>query len=214
MSILRDKFIYVSRPWNTNDITEGVLQGCSEQSEEVKELGYICLSKTCNSPAMWGYYADRSRGACLVFDIDFDEYKQESKCRVCNEVKYSLNRISSNSPIEELLFTKAADWQHEQEYRLLFKLYDLKHCTRMVNGQETVLFYDSKLFKYLSGVILGAHCKKQCAEITAILPQCKKAVTKMQLDSSLFSFQEHRAIPEKDKGDIDNIYTPPNLMDD
>lgn len=72
INILREGKLNISKPWGTNDITEGVKQGEEKQKENIKEFGYICLSETCTSPAMWGYYADRSRGACLAFTFDLN----------------------------------------------------------------------------------------------------------------------------------------------
>ena len=68
--ILKSGLLRLSLPWNTNDVTECVAQQATTQSEGVKEFGYLCFSANPHSPAMWGLYADRSKGACLAFDFE------------------------------------------------------------------------------------------------------------------------------------------------
>lgn len=194
MGILTTKQIFVSKPWNTNDITEGVTQGEAMQSEDIRELGYICLSETHQSPAMWGYYANRSKGACLVFDVNIEEYQELSNCLYFGKVTYTEERAIAHDKAEVRLFKKAIDWKHEQEFRILFKLMSLSHKKEEKHGTTEIIFYDTHLYKYLSGVILGTHCPRQCAEIQTYLPQ-KASVARMQLDSNNFSFAPHKEIP-------------------
>lgn len=198
MNILRERRLYVSRPWNTNDITEGVTQGETSQSEEVKELGYICLSETCQSPAMWGYYADRSRGACLVFDINLPEYQRKSHCIRYGAVSYADKRVSAKEKLEKRLFTKAKDWEHEREYRFLFKLLKLDSFHKESNGRSEVIFYESYIFSYLSGVILGKNCVRQLAEIQTFLPDGAH-VARMNLNEDLFNFSQNKVIPIREE---------------
>ena len=65
LKILETGKLKVSLPWGTNDITEGVPRNEQVRNHQTEAYGYICLSDNCTSPAMWGYYADRGRGACL-----------------------------------------------------------------------------------------------------------------------------------------------------
>jgi len=212
ISILRDKYIRISLPWKTNDYTEGVAQGETSRSEKVKEYGYICLSKTCNSPSMWGYYAEGSRGACLVFDINKNEYRKLSRCLRFEAVTYQDERASKNATEEDKLFIKSKEWAHEQEYRILFNLSRRNSIT--VN--ETAIFPEKVLFRYLRGVILGAACEKEKIEIIPLLPSKKQEVTKMLFDPLLFCFCEHQRISENDDWDdlLNRRREAPNLMDD
>lgn len=201
MNILREGRLYVSRPWNTNDITEGVTQGETSQSEEVKELGYICLSETCQSPAMWGYYSDRSRGACLVFDINLSEYQSRSHCIQYGAVKYEDKRVPATERLENRLFTKAKDWEHEHEFRFLFKLTKLPFFHKESNGRSEVIFYESHILSYLSGVILGKNCVRQLAEIQTFLP-AGAHVARMNLNEEFFNFSQNRMIPIREKPSV------------
>ncbi len=68
-SIMNDWALKLSRTLRTNDITENRLVGASNIDEAVRQRGYICFSETVKSSMMWGQYADRARGACLVFGV-------------------------------------------------------------------------------------------------------------------------------------------------
>lgn len=73
LSILKNGELKLSRTTQTNDSTENVYRGFSSVHENVRQYGYICLSRTISSPMMWGLYADRGRGACLVFSAKFEQ---------------------------------------------------------------------------------------------------------------------------------------------
>lgn len=177
LGILSDNALNISKAWGTNDITEGVLQNEEKQRELIRDYGYICLSKTCTSPAMWGYYADRSRGVCLVFVFDVNFLPKESAFIILNKgktpkspimikaVSYEKKRsISVN--IKDLLFGKSEDWRHEQEYRIIFRLSDVE---RDVEKNGDVCFKTRSIMPYFKGVILGVNCKKERAEVEAII---------------------------------------------
>jgi hypothetical protein len=85
--------------------------------------------------AMWGHYAEKGKGVCLVFDrhkllscLNDNMYS----CEVNYKKKYKGNvRISSNNigrclerRRKEFLFTKSIDWKYEQEYRIITKVDD------------------------------------------------------------------------------------------
>lgn len=84
---------------------------------------------------MWGLYADKGEGVCLVFDkkellqtLNNDTYHQ---CVNYKETEKLNSFIISNSQntkevvaeirnhVQELFFHKRKEWEHEQEYRLL-----------------------------------------------------------------------------------------------
>ena len=82
-------------------------------------------------PAMWGHYADKGDGVCLVYDknkllasINGKPYKQ-GKITYTN--KYDNTIIVDDDDIycflkqhcKELFFTKTRDWSYEQEFRIL-----------------------------------------------------------------------------------------------
>lgn len=105
---------------------------------------------------MWGLYADKGEGVCLVFDksnllrladmqdvhhdrVSYDDSKKlESFCVSHSD---TLNEISSEveTRISEIFFHKRAEWEHEQEYRLI------KRCSNP-NREEYLRYGDSLKF--------------------------------------------------------------------
>ena len=89
--------------------------------------------------ALWGHYAERGSGICIVFDkekilqqfhtqyptnkwegiIAYSKYSPISQFIECAEDDDVHTIIEDN--IEEIFFTKALDWKYESEFRLLIK---------------------------------------------------------------------------------------------
>ena len=90
-------------------------------------------------PAMWGHYANKGNGVCLVFDKKlFLKRIEEDKGQraIFDEVQYSTNyspvivyQIDDNEDIvpfsrneeKDYFYHKTNDWQYEQEFRVLIK---------------------------------------------------------------------------------------------
>lgn len=85
-------------------------------------------------PAMWGHYADRGNGACLVLDKNNLIDEVDSRNLYSNRVVYNLafpedinydkNKYGSPEAFiamqkDELFFRKTPDWEYEQEYRII-----------------------------------------------------------------------------------------------
>ena len=90
-----------------------------------------CTSRGFDKPIMWGHYAEKGHGICLVLDkqILLDEVDKQSdihgKVIYSNRYDESID-FTMNNPDEELIakatqifFRKTADWKVEQEYRIL-----------------------------------------------------------------------------------------------
>ena len=116
---------------------------------------------------MWGLYADKGQGVCLVFDKDM-LCKQIDDTVLHETVSYDTSVESffianSNDPhgiqldiqkqAKKLFFHKRKEWEHEQEYRLI------KHCPNL--KREEYLDY-GKALKYiiLNSVIEDADVNK------------------------------------------------------
>lgn len=194
-SIIKEKKIRLSCPWRTNDITEGVSQGAVTQDERCRSYGYVCFSAVCDSPSMWGYYAGKGRGACLVFDFPVCQKNQEDNegkksylilrngmltadAKVLHKIQYQRDRIPQivRDFDTRILLTKAIDWQHEKEYRILYRLSDVADSLSYVDSQTNrTEYYDSTLLEYLSGIILGPNCNWNIEEVrTELSHSCKK----------------------------------------
>ena len=83
-------------------------------------------------PSMWGHYAERGHGVCLVFDRQMltDCFSSDM---IKGNVDYSseydgsiiiegddVERFFSNNT-QQLFFTKTSDWANEQEFRVIVK---------------------------------------------------------------------------------------------
>lgn len=200
LPLLSSKKILLSKPWKTNDVTECVQQSKEKQSEKIKEYGYICLSCRSDSSAMWGYYADSSRGACLAFDIPVEKLKK-GQYRILDEddtsllnnkiirsVEYRDCRVKGTNTID-LLHRKATEWAHEEEYRIVLSLKDVNH--EIEEKHKNVSYYDESLFSYLKHIVLGVHSPHECSDIRANLKDLKLNninVTRAKFSAQHFSY--------------------------
>ena len=191
-SILKSGKIRLSKPWNTNDITECVAKGEKDQSELIKTYGYICLSSTKSSPAMWGYYADRSRGACIEFTFSYTYHTVDLfPCGggYAHKVKYSDERVDPNETVE-LLITKSKSWEYEKEYRILYKL-NKRPVIDVIEG-DTIQYYTNDIKENVTGIILGKNCKIQLSELKTIIRSSAihtiTNISRACLDSNSFNF--------------------------
>jgi hypothetical protein len=92
-------------------------------------LGILCFSQPPDNIPMWSYYANHHRG--IVFGIDIKKIGGRLPT-LSGFVKYRKQRVRYNpfSPLSQkqrlqTIFTKSHEWQHEQEYRRVFRLSDL-----------------------------------------------------------------------------------------
>ena len=125
------------------------------------KVGLLCLSHSWRNPAMWGHYADKGTGACLVFDVPKE---------LCNPVVYRGNRARVSEDFEfpdyakdpdnfiDLCSTKSLHWSYEEEIRVFWDLAD----TIEEGGNQFVEF--NKELK-LVGVINGYSPKVSEKEI-------------------------------------------------
>ena len=175
-SILEDKALKLSRTEYTNDTTENIYSAEDSVSPLVREYGYICLSSTITSPMMWGQYADRNKGACLVFSTQFSIIgnnihigcyfnrrhgllnKLEKDVNI-RKVIYSSNRIEKNTRNQyDLMSTKYLGWEHEQEYRIIVPL-SSAHPKEVKNKKSSFsyIYLYNNIMPALSRVVLGVN---------------------------------------------------------
>lgn len=94
---------------------------CSFAVDKTGSPGYLLLP-------MWGHYADKGKGVCLVFDKDILLTKVDSNKMWHKKVGYVKKYnpelyISSKDDVmdhfREIFFKKDAQWSYEQEYRVV-----------------------------------------------------------------------------------------------
>lgn len=92
-------------------------------------------NKGFNIPAMWGHYAIRGNGVCLVLDYNkIKEHVKATEYLYAKKVEYSEPNFKDISYCkhygvsfeefiarskDDLFFHKTADWEYEQEYRII-----------------------------------------------------------------------------------------------
>ena len=150
--ILESKKIKYSNPLRVNDINESsrtiftnpkMLEYYDDIVERISHYRQISLTQNgkrmCyDIPAMWGHYADKGNGVCLLFDKKAFLSKLSDKewSGRIRYVEYSSQDIVLNRSIDELpseiesnkqsiFFEKTKDWSYEQEYRII-KCFDSK----------------------------------------------------------------------------------------
>lgn len=83
--------------------------------------GILCFSKTWSNPVLWSRYADKHRGLCLKFCVPDD---------VPMAVQYTTERLDpellrpplNETVVKQLLSTKSAHWEYENEARVFVNL--------------------------------------------------------------------------------------------
>lgn len=165
-------------PVNTNDPLEFVPRNSEHEDfveimrRNIYTLPYFhSFSTKVTDVAMWGRYADSSRGVCLAFCFptneevnvseDDEEYRKYDtpQCGKLLKVKYETQRVplnlKDNPGIEELLTiiaTKAKCWSSECEFRFIDTLNNADEIS------EGNAFY-KKYMNHLCGVVVGERCR-------------------------------------------------------
>lgn len=131
---IRERRLRISRIHELNDPFEFMSPDLSDRPLRLALLktrdelsmshGVLCFSRSWNSPALWGHYADKHKGVCLGFDLPPGLVKQ---------VSYVTSRLqwpSTEDPdllhtfFNQALFTKFLHWSYEDEYRAYLTLSD------------------------------------------------------------------------------------------
>ncbi len=116
-----------------------------------------CFSEVKDSILMWSYYTNDHKGVCLEYDLNLLDNDKEENQNILNaiqKVQYSETQynntkyFSSPNDINNVFFTKALCWAHEQEWRLVLK-----------DNVERIKF------PCLTGVYLGANFRQECVAL-------------------------------------------------
>jgi hypothetical protein len=145
LKILISQKLLFGKLKDMNDINESYRnifygQGISEDDIKKELFKYRQCSLTMDDsprngyyiPAMWGHYAERGNGICLVFDekkllsnLPSNVYGEKIAYNDSNNhsivVDKDIEKFFEENK-EPLFFTKTNDWEYEQEYRILTKV--------------------------------------------------------------------------------------------
>ncbi len=88
--------------------------------KQLKGYGISCFSTLDNSILMWAYYAESQKGICFEFQPESDPIAFTN----LQYISYSSDLFAINERwhqfyIQKILTTKAKDWEHENEVRLI-----------------------------------------------------------------------------------------------
>ena len=140
IKILNTKELFFAELKNLNDINESyrnIYYGDTISEDEIKtelskykqcSLTKDSQNKGFNIPAMWGHYAVKGTGMCIVFNKEKILPTQNNI--FYHDIKYDASYDSSiiidrnikqffKDHRNSLFFTKTNDWSYEQEYRIL-----------------------------------------------------------------------------------------------
>lgn len=143
------------------------------KAEYSTQTGLVCFSRNWTSPTLWSHYSDRHRGICLGFNVP--------KTRL-EHVEYAQERLKPVEPGEgefkkltpklqqQLLRTKSAHWQHEEEVRFFVQLKDM-----VSSGSLHFCPFDDNL--ELVEVIVGQSAKDLALVRAAVKAKYPGAIT-------------------------------------
>lgn len=156
---------------------------CEDIKCEIYNYRQISLSedkhvfgrKAFDLQQMWGLYADKGFGVCLVFDkTEFLESLGD--CCYHGEVSYNVEltpdiytEIENSKDIasyikdnaKTLFFQKRKEWEHEQEYRVvsIFSDQDCEKYHDFENSLKYVILYNSRTIKSSDSILNSVEYK-------------------------------------------------------
>src|ERR1700674_2531011 len=101
-----------------------------EKKKEIDESkGLICFSRSWKNPLLWGHYAEKHTGICMVFDVPKSLLKSviydKRLFKIDLDAKTKAPKLTE-AVGEQLLRTKFFDWKYEDEMRLFVQLDDAR----------------------------------------------------------------------------------------
>ena len=161
LKIISTKKLLFGNFTNMNDISESFREVFNEIAEDELQK-YKSLSFTFDKKdkrafeidSLWGYYAEKGNGVCLVFDkkriiIEFNRLNVFHRRGKIRYLRYFSNALFLNAETEseaineienkykDIFFTKSLDWVKENEYRLLVR--DEKSSSLYLNIEDALI---------------------------------------------------------------------------
>ena len=125
-----------------------------QMNDLLNQMGVLCLTDNLNNILMWSHYADKHRGAILVFDMAIDPVFFSAPFKVLYSFKYPSYPLLNFKDAMKSMACKFIRWQHENEIRVLKPHF---HGLRTVKKEA------------LTKIIFG--CKADDAEITKVIEE-------------------------------------------
>lgn len=199
MQIILSKRLKFGRLGDMNDVNEAYKHISYECWSDIytkdvqNELNlYRQISLTMDSStyqgfdisAMWGHYAEKGKGVCLVFDkrkllkyISTEMYSRKVNYRRKFKGYVHINSDNIAKSLEKkrkgFFFTKSSDWKYEQEFRIITKVKDCSKdlyldfkdsliavILQYADGSENYVPANDKVFSSLNFKILDRIVKR------------------------------------------------------
>ncbi len=177
------------------------------QMANMRDSLYItCLSAVCDSILMWSYYGQDHKGICIELEIEEDP-RMLSKIKYCTErptvqmeklmkdlcgkmfAQKSSSEIDDDPVLLPLVIqpyiSKSKEWEHEQEYRLIFPeqiLDEMGIKKKMCSDGKERFMYNVKITKVFVGAAMS---DVQKSEIRSIVPSNVKVI-EMQISDTKY----------------------------
>ena len=152
------------------------------RDELTRNRGLLCFSRAWTNPLLWAHYADKHRGICLGFDLNVGG-------DMARAVDYVEGRLPWQEPPTEeftlnLLWTKFAGWQYEDEVRAFM--------TREEEEDRRYFIHFGDRLK-LQEIIVGHRCCIERVEISAAMARYPEPVPiiKARLSRTTFNVEEN-----------------------
>ena len=174
MNDVNEAYRYVYYNKDLNISSQDVLQELSLY----RQLSFSVDGVNCgyNISPMWGHYAQKGRGVCLVIDrnkiekllsLKTDVYSKTItyKSNYSGDIDIEMSDIPQSiaSQKDEIFFSKSSEWEYEQEYRIVKKFnntngdefLDIKDCIiAVIMYYADDVNYNDKIFDSLNYHIL------------------------------------------------------------
>lgn len=91
----------------------------------MQRIGVLCFSATPSEILMWSHYANNHKGFCVEYDFSEDSHLRKIAQPVCySETIPALSLANlpdgaESNFLDVCIFTKAKQWQYEQEWRVI-----------------------------------------------------------------------------------------------
>lgn len=153
------------------------------------QTGLLCFAGDWSEPVIWSHYAEKHTGICLGFDVS-----RNSIQKVSYRDKRILTALSPEPSPEklsaelqaQLLCTKSAGWEYEDEYRQFVRLEDAQ-------AVGPLHFWPIGNEIQLREVILGALCEASLEEVRRLTTKYHNDVVVFQ---SRLAFQSFKIVPD------------------
>jgi hypothetical protein len=137
------------------------------------EIGVLSFSSDWTDPVLWAHYGARNSGICLGIDVPKALLKQidyRTERLQPKEIPEADLTIQNELLIEQLLTTKFASWNYENEFRRIVKLSDTTQ-----EGDLHFLNFAEDL--RLGEVIIGPMCHLNHEKVREVAAGANPAVT-------------------------------------